>query len=59
MSELNCSDGPLQTGAESNVGDRVWGEVEKSSFIALPGKGDHNMCVCVCVCVCACVCVCV
>ena len=25
-----------------NHGDRVLGEEEKSSFIALPGKGGHN-----------------
>ena len=34
---------PLCTGAESNLGDRVLGEVEKNSFIVLPGgntKGD-------------------
>ena len=30
---------PLCTGAEMNLGDKVWGEVEKNSFIALPGKG--------------------
>ena len=33
---------PLCTGAESNLGDRVWGKVEKNSFIALPGKGGHS-----------------
>ena len=33
---------PLFTGAESNLGDRVLGEVEKNSFIALPGKGGHS-----------------
>ena len=33
---------PLCTGAESNLGDRVLGEVEKKSFIALPGKGGHS-----------------
>ena len=33
---------PLCTGAESNLGDRVLGEVEKDSFIALPGKGGHS-----------------
>ena len=32
----------LCTGAESNLGDRVLGEVEKNSFIALPGKGGHS-----------------
>ena len=33
---------PLCTGAESNLRDRVLGEVEKKSFIALPGKGGHS-----------------
>ena len=33
---------PLCTGAKSNLGDRVWGEVEKNSFIALPGIGRHS-----------------
>ena len=32
---------PLCTGAESNLRDRLLGEVEKNSFIALPGKGGH------------------
>ena len=27
---------------ELNLRDGVWGEVEKNSFIALPGKGGHN-----------------
>ena len=31
----------LYTGAKSNLGDRLLGEVEKNSFIALPGKGGH------------------
>ena len=30
------------TDGESNHGDRVLGEVEKDSFIALPGKGGHS-----------------
>ena len=30
---------PLSTGAEYKLGDRVLGEGEKHSFIALPGKG--------------------
>ena len=30
---------PLYTGARLNLGDRVLGEVERNSFIALPGKG--------------------
>ena len=33
---------PLRTRAESKLGDRVLGEVEKNSFIALPGKGGHS-----------------
>ena len=33
---------PLCTRARSNLRDRVLGEVEKNSFIALPGKGGHN-----------------
>ena len=33
---------PLCTGAELHLGDRVLGEVEKKSFIALPGKGVHS-----------------
>ena len=32
----------MYTGAESNLGDRVSGEVGKDSFIALPGKGDMS-----------------
>ena len=32
---------PLCTSAKSNLGDTVLGEAEKSSFIALPGKGGH------------------
>ena len=32
----------LCTGAESNFRDTVLGEVEKNSFIALPGKGEHS-----------------
>ena len=32
----------LNTGAESNLRDRVLSEVEKDSFIALPGKGGHS-----------------
>ena len=32
---------PLCTGAESNFGEFL-GEVEKNSFIALPGKGGHS-----------------
>ena len=33
---------PLCNNAESNLRDRVLGEVEKNSFIALPGKGGHS-----------------
>ena len=33
---------PLCTGAESNLRDRVLGEVEKNSFIALPGRGGQS-----------------
>ena len=33
---------PLHTGAKSNLRDRALGEVEKNSFIALPGKGGHS-----------------
>ena len=33
------SSASLYTGAESNLGGRVLGEVEKDSFITLPGKG--------------------
>ena len=33
---------PLYTGAKLNLGDRVLGEVEKNSFIALPSKGGHS-----------------
>ena len=32
----------LCTGAKSNLRDRVLGEVEKESFIALPDKGGHR-----------------
>ena len=33
---------PLCSDTELNIGDRVWGEVNKNSFIALPGKGDPS-----------------
>ena len=33
---------PLCTSAELNLRGRVLGEVEKNSFIALPGKGGHR-----------------
>lgn len=32
----------LNTGIELNLRDRVWGEVEKNSCIALLGKGEHR-----------------
>ena len=35
------SSASLHNGAKSNLGDRVLGEVKKSSFIAFPGKGGH------------------
>ena len=31
----------LCTNVESNLGGRVWGEVEKNTFISLPGKGGR------------------
>ena len=36
------SSASLCTSAKSNLRDRVLGEVEKNSFIALPGKGGHS-----------------
>ena len=33
---------PLCTGAKSNLGDNVLGEIGKNRFIALPGKGGHS-----------------
>ena len=33
---------PLSTSAKQKHGDRVLGEGEKDSFIALPGKGGHS-----------------
>ena len=33
---------PLHTGAKSNLRDKVLGEVEKNSFIALSGKERHS-----------------
>ena len=33
---------PVCTGAKLNLGHGVLGEVEKYSFIALPGKGGHG-----------------
>ena len=36
------SSASLYTGAKWNLRDRVLGEVEKNSFIALPDKGGHS-----------------
>ena len=36
------SSSSLYNGAELNLGDRIFGEVEKASFITLPGKGGHS-----------------
>ena len=33
---------PLYTSAGLILGDRIFGEVEINSFIALPGKGGHS-----------------
>ena len=33
---------PLYTSARLNLRDRVLGELERNSFIALPGKGGHS-----------------
>ena len=33
---------PLGTSAKSYLGDRVLGEAQKNSFIALPDKGGHS-----------------
>ena len=33
---------PLCPGAKLNLRDRVLGEAEKNSFMALPGKGGHS-----------------
>ena len=33
---------PLCAGAKSNLRGRTWGEIEKNSFIALPGKGKQS-----------------
>ena len=35
------SSASLYTGAKSNLRDRIFGEVEKDSFSALPGKGGR------------------
>ena len=45
--EVHCnlvteSSASLYTGVELNPRDRILGEVEKDSFIALPGKGRHG-----------------
>ena len=42
LPEMMLKTGPLCIGAESNLRGRVLGEVEKNSFIALPGKGGHS-----------------
>ena len=45
METINAADAktpPLCTSTELNLADRVCGEVEKNSFIALPGKGGHS-----------------
>ena len=43
MSQLDAeSAASLCTSPESNLRDRVWGEVEKESIIALPGKGGQS-----------------
>ena len=43
MSQLDAeSSASLYTCPELNLRDRVWGEVEKESIIALPGKGGHS-----------------
>ena len=36
------SSASLYTSAESNLGDRVLGAVEKDSFLTFPGKGGHG-----------------
>ena len=36
------SSASLFTGAKTNFGDRVLGEVERESFIPLLGKGGHS-----------------
>ena len=36
------SSASLYTSVDLNLGDRVLGEVEKCSFIALPDKGGHS-----------------
>ena len=33
---------PLCAGAKSNLRGRTWGEIEKNSFIALPGEEEHS-----------------
>ena len=39
---LDTETWPLYTDAKLNLRDRVSGEVEKNSFVALPGKGEHS-----------------
>ena len=33
---------PPWSDTELNIGDRVWGEVNKNGFIALPGEGARS-----------------
>lgn len=35
------SSASLYTSPESNLRDRAWGDVEKKSFVTLPGKGSR------------------
>ena len=40
--ELMSKPWSLYASAKLNLGDRVLGEVENNSFIALPGQGGHS-----------------
>ena len=40
--DAESSAASLYTGAESNLQEGVLGDVEQSSFTALPGKGGHR-----------------
>ena len=42
MRETDAKTWLLCTSAKPNLRDRVLSEVEKNSFIALPGKGGHS-----------------
>lgn len=33
---------PLCSGAKLNLRGRIWGEIEKNSFIALPREEEHS-----------------